>query len=109
MTATTYARYEVLRTFRNRWFFVFSLAFPLLLFFLVAGPNRHETLDDIPFPLYYMAGMTAWGSMAAVVASGARIATTLIHAMQDRGARLGIATMCIGFGQGIATLFEHIE
>ncbi len=42
-------------------------------------------------------------------ASGARIATTLIHAMRDRGARLGIATMCIGFGQGIATLFERIH
>jgi ABC-2 type transport system permease protein len=74
MTATTYARYEVLRTFRNRWFPLFSLAFPLLLFFLVAGPNRDATLDDIPFPLYYMAGMAAWGSMAAVVGSGARIA-----------------------------------
>jgi acetyl-CoA acyltransferase len=42
-------------------------------------------------------------------ASGARIATTLIRAMVDRGARLGIATMCIGFGQGIATLFERVE
>jgi acetyl-CoA acyltransferase len=39
-------------------------------------------------------------------ASGARIATTLIHAMHDRGARLGLATMCIGAGQGIATIFE---
>jgi acetyl-CoA acyltransferase len=39
-------------------------------------------------------------------ASGARIATTLIHAMIDRGARLGLATMCIGAGQGIATIFE---
>jgi acetyl-CoA acyltransferase len=42
-------------------------------------------------------------------ASGARISTTLIHAMRDRGARLGIATMCIGFGQGIATLFERVD
>lgn len=41
-------------------------------------------------------------------ASGARIATTLIHAMHDHGANLGIATMCIGFGQGIATLFERV-
>jgi acetyl-CoA acyltransferase len=41
-------------------------------------------------------------------ASGARIATTLIHAMLARGARLGVATMCIGFGQGIATLFERV-
>ena len=42
-------------------------------------------------------------------ASGARIATTLIHAMRDRSARFGVAAMCIGFGQGIATLFERFE
>lgn len=41
-------------------------------------------------------------------ASGARIATTLIHAMVDRGAALGLATMCIGVGQGIATIFERV-
>ncbi len=41
-------------------------------------------------------------------ASGARIATTLIHTMIDRDATLGLATMCIGIGQGIATVFERI-
>jgi acetyl-CoA acyltransferase len=41
-------------------------------------------------------------------ASGARIATTLINTMIDRGANLGIATMCIGLGQGIATVFERV-
>jgi acetyl-CoA acyltransferase len=41
-------------------------------------------------------------------ASGARIAATLIHAMLDRKARLGLATMCIGAGQGIATIFEAV-
>jgi acetyl-CoA acyltransferase len=41
-------------------------------------------------------------------ASGARIATTLINTMIDRGAKLGIATMCIGLGQGIATVFERV-
>jgi acetyl-CoA acyltransferase len=41
-------------------------------------------------------------------ASGARIATTLIHAMRDRKANLGLATMCIGAGQGIATVFEAV-
>jgi acetyl-CoA acyltransferase len=41
-------------------------------------------------------------------ASGARIATTLIHLMEDRKARLGLATMCIGAGQGIATIFEAV-
>lgn len=40
-------------------------------------------------------------------ASGARIATTLIHNMIDRNANLGLATMCIGVGQGIATVFER--
>ncbi len=41
-------------------------------------------------------------------ASGARIATTLINSMVDRGARYGLATMCIGVGQGIATIFERV-
>ena len=41
-------------------------------------------------------------------ASGARIATTLINTMVDRGAQLGLATMCIGLGQGIATIFERV-
>jgi acetyl-CoA acyltransferase len=41
-------------------------------------------------------------------ASGARIATTLIHAMLDRDATLGLATMCIGVGQGIAVIIERV-
>jgi 3-oxoadipyl-CoA thiolase len=39
--------------------------------------------------------------------SGARIVTTLLHAMRDRRARRGLATMCIGVGQGIAATFER--
>jgi acetyl-CoA acyltransferase len=38
--------------------------------------------------------------------SGARITTTLLHELRRRGARRGAATMCIGVGQGIATLWE---
>jgi acetyl-CoA acyltransferase len=41
-------------------------------------------------------------------ASGARIATTLLHAMQQDQIQFGLATMCIGAGQGIATIFELI-
>jgi acetyl-CoA acyltransferase len=41
-------------------------------------------------------------------ASGARIATTLIHNMIDRDASVGLATMCIGVGQGIATIFQRV-
>jgi acetyl-CoA C-acetyltransferase/3-oxo-5,6-didehydrosuberyl-CoA/3-oxoadipyl-CoA thiolase len=40
--------------------------------------------------------------------SGARIATTLLHELEKRNGRYGIATMCIGMGQGIATLFERV-
>ena len=40
--------------------------------------------------------------------SGARISTTLLHVMEDKDATLGLATMCIGLGQGIATVFERI-
>ncbi|MEJ2541597.1 MAG: thiolase family protein [Gemmatimonadota bacterium] len=40
--------------------------------------------------------------------SGARILTTLVHEMRRRGARRGLATMCIGVGQGIATLVEAL-
>jgi acetyl-CoA acetyltransferase len=40
-------------------------------------------------------------------ASGARIATTLIRAMRDQNANFGLATMCIGVGQGIAVIFER--
>jgi acetyl-CoA C-acetyltransferase len=38
--------------------------------------------------------------------SGARISTTLIHEMQKRDVRFGLATMCIGVGQGVALVFE---
>ena len=41
-------------------------------------------------------------------ASGARITTTLVNNMIDRGAQTGLATMCIGVGQGIATVFERV-
>jgi len=41
--------------------------------------------------------------------SGARMVTMLVHEMARRGARYGLATMCIGVGQGIATIFEWAE
>ncbi|MCK7460268.1 acetyl-CoA C-acyltransferase FadA [Idiomarina aminovorans] len=40
--------------------------------------------------------------------SGARISTTLINLMEEKNAKLGLATMCIGLGQGIATVFERV-
>lgn len=40
--------------------------------------------------------------------SGARISTTLLHEMEKQDAEYGLATMCVGFGQGVATLFERV-
>ncbi len=41
-------------------------------------------------------------------ASGARILVTLLHSLQARNAKLGLATLCIGGGQGVATIVERI-
>lgn len=40
--------------------------------------------------------------------SGARITGTLIHLMKAKNAKLGVSTMCIGMGQGVATVLENV-
>ncbi len=58
------------------------------------------------------AKVNAWGGAIAIGhplgASGARIITTLINRLHTDGGRYGIATMCIGGGQGIATVIEKM-
>ena len=39
--------------------------------------------------------------------SGARIVTTLLHELRERDKTIGVATMCVGLGQGVATVFER--
>ncbi|MDR7866912.1 MAG: acetyl-CoA C-acetyltransferase [Sporomusaceae bacterium] len=51
-------------------------------------------------------GATALGH--PIGASGARILVTLLHAMEARGAKRGLATLCIGGGQGVATIVEKL-
>jgi 3-oxoadipyl-CoA thiolase len=41
--------------------------------------------------------------------SGARIVTTLVHEMKKRGSRYGLATMCVGVGQGEALIVENMK
>jgi acetyl-CoA acetyltransferase family protein len=65
-----------------------------------------QTLDLDPGKVNVRGGAIAIGHPLG--ASGARIATTLIHTMLDQDATFGLATMCIGMGQGIATIFERI-
>jgi ABC-2 type transport system permease protein len=74
MNPAVYTRYELLRALRNARYFIFSLAFPLVMFFLIASPNRNEHIDGIALPTYIMSGMVAWGSMIAIIGIAGRIA-----------------------------------
>jgi ABC-2 type transport system permease protein len=77
MNSTTYVRFELIRMLRNRRFFAFSLGFPLVLYFLIASPNRHEhnlAGSGVSAPLYFMVGLAAFGTMNSVLSGGARIA-----------------------------------
>lgn len=77
MNSLAYTRFELLRVLRNRRFFFLSLGFPLILYLLIAGSNRHNSnleKTGISAPLYFMVGMIAFGTMSAMLSSGARIA-----------------------------------
>jgi ABC-2 type transport system permease protein len=77
MSGVAYTRYELLRTFRNRRFFLFSLGFPLIFYWLLAAPQRNNHNfggSGLPVPLYYMVGLAAFGTMVSMISTGARIA-----------------------------------
>ncbi len=78
MRALAYTRFELVRTLRNVRLLVFSLGFPLVLYFVIAGPNRDESDfagTGISFPLYFMVGLAGLGTMTALISTGARIAS----------------------------------
>ena len=60
-------------------------------------------------PIGILIGGDLLDGIPPFISSGARIATTLLHRMRDQGAKYGLATMCVGQGQGVATLFEACE
>jgi ABC-2 type transport system permease protein len=62
------------RLYRNRRFLLFTVLFPLILFLFIANSNKDVKLEGIPFPVYYLTGMVAWGTMSAVSAGGGIIA-----------------------------------
>jgi len=41
--------------------------------------------------------------------SGARLALTAARALESRGGKLGLATMCVGVGQGVSLAIEHVQ
>jgi ABC-2 type transport system permease protein len=73
-----YVRCELLRTVRNRRYGLFALGFPIVLYFLIAGPNKNEDNlagSGLSAPLYYMVGLASFGAMNAMLAIAGRIAT----------------------------------
>jgi ABC-2 type transport system permease protein len=72
-----YLRFELLRTLRNRRFFLLSLGFPLILYFFIAGSTQNVndlSSTGISAPLYFMVSLAAFGTMSAMLSCGARIA-----------------------------------
>lgn len=77
MNAVAYTRYELLRTIRERRLLLFGFGFPLILYFVIAIPNRH--IKDfagtgISATLYYMVSLASFGTMMSMVSTGGRIA-----------------------------------
>lgn len=63
-------------------------------------------LDHLDTKVNHNGGAIALGHPLGC--SGARITTTLLNVMEQKDTQLGLATMCIGLGQGIATVIERI-
>jgi ABC-2 type transport system permease protein len=77
VSALAYTRFETVRAFRNRRFFLFSLVFPVVLYVVIAAPNRGEhdlQGTGLSAPVYFMVSMASFGTMTAMLGTGARIA-----------------------------------
>jgi ABC-2 type transport system permease protein len=74
MKGTTHVHYELLRALRSWRTLFLSFALPLVVYCAVTPSSRHTMPDGIPFPLYFMTGMAAYGAMWGSINPGARIA-----------------------------------
>lgn len=77
MTSVAYTRYELLRTVRERRLMLFGFGFPLVLYLVIAVPNRHMrdfAGTGVTAPLYYMISLASFGTMMSMVSLGGRIA-----------------------------------
>jgi ABC-2 type transport system permease protein len=77
MNQVAYMRFELLRTFRNRRFFIFSLGIPLVFYWLIASPQHDKVISHtgLTYAAYYMIGLASFGTMMSMISTGARIAT----------------------------------
>ncbi len=77
MNQFAYVRFELLRTFRNRRFFLFSFGFPLVFYWLIASSQHNHEISHtgLTYATYYMVGLASFGTMMSMISTGARIAT----------------------------------
>jgi ABC-2 type transport system permease protein len=70
-----YTRFELLRTFRNRRFLLFSLGFPLVFFWLIAAPHHNKIISGtgLTYATYYMVSLASFGTMMSMISTGARV------------------------------------
>jgi ABC-2 type transport system permease protein len=77
MSSLFYTRYEIKRTLRERRLMLFGFGFPLVLYFVIAAPNRHIQNfagSGVTAPLYYMVSLSSFGTMMSMMSLGGRIA-----------------------------------
>ena len=76
MNGIAYTRYELLRTFRNRRFLLFSLGFALVFFWLIAAPQHSKIISGtgLTYATYYVVLLASFGTMMSMISTGARIA-----------------------------------
>jgi acetyl-CoA C-acetyltransferase len=74
--------------------------------FSVAAIALQRVLDLDPEKVNVNGGAVALGH--PIGASGARVLTTLLHAMQQRGAKTGMASLCLGGGNAVSMAVERL-
>lgn len=77
MRTVAYARFELLRIFREGKLVAAACAVPLILYFVLAVPSRNVrdfAATGVPAPLYYMVSLASFGTMMAMMSAGMRIA-----------------------------------
>ncbi|MDG2035258.1 MAG: acetyl-CoA C-acyltransferase, partial [Pseudomonadales bacterium] len=63
-------------------------------------------MDDLDQKVNHYGGAIALGHPLGC--SGSRIMTTLLNVMENKDTEIGLATMCVGLGQGVSTILQRI-